>query len=149
MTTKEVKSAERGEATGGMRTGAIVTGIIAPLAGLVSAVLALIIGGVGTPFEAEGASQVISLGWSALGLSLLLGLIGAALWIAKPQLAPLIMAAAGVAMVFSISMFAMIVRPLFLVRRFWTEFGTRSKVRPYPKKHRVANPQSVSKSLRQ
>jgi hypothetical protein len=112
MTTKEVKSAERGEARGGMRTGAIVIGIIAGLAGLVSAVL--MVGGVGAAVEAEGASQVIGLGWAALGLSLL-GLIGAALWIAKPQLAPLIMATAGVAIVFSISMFAVIARPLFLV----------------------------------
>jgi hypothetical protein len=35
--------------------------------------------------------------------------------IAKPQLAALIMTAAGVAIVFSISMFAVIARPLFLV----------------------------------
>jgi hypothetical protein len=49
-----------------------------------------------------------------LGFSLL-GLIGAALSIAKPQLAALIMAAAGVAIVFSISMFAAVARPLFLV----------------------------------
>jgi hypothetical protein len=130
MTTKEVKSAERGEARGGMRTGAIVIGIIAGLAGLVSAVL--MVGGVGAAVEAEGASQVIGLGWAALGLSLL-GLIGAALWIAKPQLAPLIMATAGVAIVLSISMFAVIARPLFLVRRFWAEFGRRPKVRPEPK----------------
>jgi hypothetical protein len=117
MATKEVKSAERGEARGGMRTSAVVLGIIACLAGLVSAVLALMVGG---------------LGWSALGLSLL-GLIGAALWIAKPQLATLIMATAGVAIVLSISMFAVIARPLFLVRRFWAEFGRRPKVRPEPK----------------
>ena len=71
MATKEVKSAERGEARGGMRTGAIVIGIIAGLAGLVSAVLALMVGGLGAAFEPEGASQVIGLGWSALGLSLL------------------------------------------------------------------------------
>jgi hypothetical protein len=132
MATKEVKAVERGKARGGMRTGAIVIGIIAGLAGLVSAVLALMVGGVGAAFEPEGASQLIGLGWSALGLSLL-GLIGAALWIAKPQLAPLIMAVAGVAIVFSISMFAVIARPLFLVRRFWAEFGMRSKVRPEPK----------------
>ncbi len=43
VATKEVKSAERGEARGGMRTGAIVIGIIAGLAGLVSAVLALMV----------------------------------------------------------------------------------------------------------
>ena len=121
METKEVKSAERGEARGGMRTGAIVMGIVAGLAGLLSAVLALMVGGLGAAVEAEGASQVIGLGWSALGLSLLLGLIGAALWIAKPQLGELIMAAAGIAIVFSISMIAVIARPLFVVRRFWAE----------------------------
>jgi hypothetical protein len=115
MATKEVKSAERGETTGGMRTGAMVIGIIAGLAGLLSAVLALMVG---------------NLGWSALGLSLLLGLIGAALWIAKPQLGELIMATAGVTIVFSISMFAVIARPLFVVRRFCAEFGWRPKVRP-------------------
>ena len=50
--------------------------------------------------------------------------------IAKPQLAPLIMAAVGVAMVFSISIVAVIVRPLFVVRRFWAEFGMKPKFRP-------------------
>src|SRR5215211_7936432 len=102
------------------------------IVGLVGAVLALMVGGVGAAVEPEGARQVIGLGWSALGLSLL-GLIGAALWIAKPQLATLIMATAGVAIVLSISMFAVIARPLFLVRRFWAEFGRRPKVRPEPK----------------
>ena len=129
MVTKEMKAAQRGEATGGMRTGAILIGIIAGLAGLVSAVLALMVGGLGAAVELEGASQVIGLGWSALGLSLL-GLIGAALWSAKPHLAPLIMAIAGFAIVFSISMFAVIARPLFVVRRFFAEFSMRPKVRP-------------------
>ena len=123
MATKELKSAERGEARGGMRSSAIVIGIIAGLAGPASAVLALMVGGLGAAVEPEGASQVIGLGWSALGLSLLLGLIGAALWIAKRQVAELIMATAGVAMVFSISMVAVIARPLFLVRRFFAEMA--------------------------
>ena len=132
MATKEEKAVEQGEARGGMRTRAIVIGIIAGLAALVSAVLALMVGGVGAAVEPEGVSQVIGLGWSALVISLL-GLIGAALWIAKPQLTPLIMAAAGVAIVFSISIVAVIARPLFLVRRFWAEFGRMPKVRPEPK----------------
>jgi hypothetical protein len=96
--------ARRAESRGGMRTGAIVLGIVAGLAGLVSAVLALMIGGVGATFEAHGVTQVLASGWSVLVFSLL-GLIGSALWIAKPHLAALIMAAAGVAIVFSISMF--------------------------------------------
>ena len=126
MATKE---AQRAEGKSGMWTGAVVIGIIAGLAGLVCAVLALTVGGVGATFEAHGATQVIASGWSALVFSLL-GLIGAALWIAKPQLTPLIMATAGVAIVFSISIFAVIARPLFVVRRFWAEFGMRPKVRP-------------------
>ena len=50
-----------------MRTGALVLGIIAGLAGLVSAVLALFVGGLGGAFDAEGAGTVVGLGWSALG----------------------------------------------------------------------------------
>jgi hypothetical protein len=61
------------------------------------------------------------------------GLIGAALSIVKPQLAALIMAAAGAAIVLSISIVAVIARPLFLVRRSWAEFDMRPKVRPEPK----------------
>jgi hypothetical protein len=111
MATKE---AQRVEGKSGMWTGAVVIGIIAGLAGLMSAVNAIMTGGVGATFEAHGATQVIASGWSALVFSLL-GLIGAALWIAKPHLGELIMATAGVAIVFSISMFAVIARPLFLV----------------------------------
>jgi hypothetical protein len=118
MATLEVKAVERGDVRGGMRTGAIVIGIIAGLAGLVSAVLALMVGGVGTAFEAEGASQVIGLGWAALGFSLL-GLFGAAMTIAKPRLAALVMAVWGIAVAISISMFASIATPLFSLRR-WT-----------------------------
>ena len=128
MTTKEV---QRAEGRSGM-TSTTVLGIIAGLAGLLSAVLAMMLGGVGATFEAHGATLLIASGWSVLLFSLL-GLIGAALWIAKPQLAPLIMATAGVAIVFSISMFAVIARPLFLVRRFWAEFDMRPKIRPEPK----------------
>ena len=131
MATKEVKAVERGEARGGMRTGAIVLGIVAGLAGLVSAVLALIVGGVGAAVEAEGASQVIGLGWSALGFSLL-GLFGAAMSIAKPRLAALVMAVAGIAVAISISLFAVIATPLFLVGALLAFLGRRPKVQAEP-----------------
>jgi hypothetical protein len=107
-----------------MRTGALVLGIIAGLAGLVSAVLALMVGGVGAAFEAEGASQIIGLGWSALGFSLL-GLVGAALSIAKPRLAALVMTVAGIAVAISISIFAVIATPLFLLGALLAFLGRR------------------------
>jgi hypothetical protein len=131
MATKQVKSVERGEARGGMRTGAIVIGIIAGLAGLVSAVLALMVGGLGAAVEAEGASQLIGLGWSALGFSLL-GLFGAAMSIAKPRLAALVMAVAGIAVAISISLFAVIATPLFLVGALLAFLGRRPKAQAKP-----------------
>jgi hypothetical protein len=64
--------------------------------------------------------------------------------IAKPQLAALIMTAAGVAIVFSISMFAVIARPLFLVAALLGRVRQEApRSAQNPKKHRVANPQSV------
>jgi hypothetical protein len=131
MATKQVKAVERGEARGGMRTGAIVLGIVAGLAGLVSAVLALMVGGIGAAVEAEGASQVIGLGWSALGFSLL-GLFGAAMSIAKPRLAALVMAVAGIAVAISISLFAVIATPLFLVGALLAFLGRRPKAQAEP-----------------
>jgi hypothetical protein len=131
MATKQVKAVERGEARGGMRTGAIVLGIVAGLAGLVSAVLALMVGGIGAAVEAEAASQVIGLGWSALGFSLL-GLFGAAMSIAKPRLAALVMAVAGIAVAISISLFAVIATPLFLVGALLAFLGRRPKAQAEP-----------------
>jgi hypothetical protein len=54
-----------------------------------------------------------------------------AMRIAKSQLAALIMAAPAVAIVCSISILAVMARPLFLVRRSWAEFGS-PKGRPEP-----------------
>ena len=97
-----------------MRIGALVLGIIAGLAGLVSAVFALFVGGMGGAFEAEGSGTIVGLGWSALFFSLL-GLVGAALSLAKPRIATATMLVAAIAILISISMFALIATPLFLV----------------------------------
>jgi hypothetical protein len=97
-----------------MRTGALVLGIIAGIAGLISAVLALFLGGLGGAFDAKGAETIVGLGWSALGFSLL-GLVGAALSLAKPVIAAVIMLVAAIAIAISISLFAVIATPLFLI----------------------------------
>jgi hypothetical protein len=109
-----------------MRTGALVLGIIAGVAGLISAVLALMIGGIGGAFDAKGAGQVVGLGWSALAFSLV-GLVGAALSLAKPVLAAVIMLLAGVAIAISISLFAVIATPLFLVAALLAFLGRNTR----------------------
>lgn len=97
-----------------MRIAALVLGIIAGIAGLVSAVFALAVGGLGGAFEAEGSGTIVGLGWSALFFSLF-GLVGGALSMAKPRIAAAIMLVASAAILISISMFALIATPLFLV----------------------------------
>jgi hypothetical protein len=61
-----------------------------------------------------------------------------AMRIAKSQLAALIMAAAGVAIVCSISILAVMARPLFLVRRSWAEFGRSPKAQAEPSEARTS-----------
>jgi hypothetical protein len=109
-----------------MRTGALVLGIIAGLAGLVSAVFALFVGGLGGAFDAKGAETVVGLGWSALGFSLL-GLVGAALSLAKPVLAAVIMLIVRVAILISISLFAVIATPLFLIAALLAFLGRNTR----------------------
>ena len=68
--------------------------------------------------------------------------------IAKPQLAALIMATAGVAIVFSISMFAVIARPLFLVAALLGRVRQEAQGPPRTQRStewRIPGPRSVSK----
>ncbi len=97
-----------------MRTGALVLGIIGGLFGIISAVITLFVGGIGGAVGAEGAGTVVGLGWAALFFSLL-GLVGAALSLAKPVLAAVIMAITAIAIAISISLFAVIATPMLLL----------------------------------
>jgi hypothetical protein len=68
--------------------------------------------------------------------------------IAKPQLAALIMTAAGIAIVFSISMGAVIARPLFLVAALLGRVRQEAQRPPRTQRStewRIPGPQSVSK----
>jgi hypothetical protein len=109
-----------------MRTGALVLGLIGGLAGLLSAVFALFVGGLGGAFEAEGAGAVVGAGWAALFFSLL-GLAGAALSLAKPVLAAVIMAVAAIAIAISISLFAVIATPMLLIAALLAFLGKNTR----------------------
>jgi hypothetical protein len=76
--------------------------------------------------NAEGAGTVVWLGWSALGLSLL-GLVGAALSLARPILAAVIMLLAAIAILISISLFAVIATPLFLIAALLAFLGRNTR----------------------
>lgn len=57
------------------RTTEFVLGLIGGIFGILCAFIALFIGGVASAMEAEGASNVIGLGWAAVALSIL-GIVG-------------------------------------------------------------------------
>ncbi len=67
-----------------MKIASLVLGILGGIAGLIAATLALGVGGLGAAFDAEGASTVIGLGWSAF-LFALIAIVGGAIAIAKPK----------------------------------------------------------------
>ena len=75
-------------------------------------------------------------------------MFGAALSIAKPRFAALVMGVAGVAVAISISMFAVIATPLFLVGALLARLlGRRPKIQAEPQaKLEAATPQLVTKT---
>jgi hypothetical protein len=107
-----------------MRTGALVLGIIGGIFGIISAALAFVVGGMADFVDAEGAETVVGLGWSALFFCLV-GLVGAGLAIVRPVVAAVLMLISAIGVTISISLFAVIAAPLFLVGALLAFLGRR------------------------
>jgi hypothetical protein len=107
-----------------MRIAAMVLGIIAAVLGLLAALLALTVGGIGSAFKAEGAAMVVSLGWSSL-IFVFLGFVGAGFALAKPKLSGAILLISGIGFIISISFFAIISGPLFLIASLFAFLGKK------------------------
>ena len=74
-----------------MRIAALILGILGGLAGLISAGIVLLFGGVGEMFYLE-----VDLSWAAIPAAIV-GLVGAALSLAKPKAAGILMIGSAVA----------------------------------------------------
>ena len=77
-----------------MRTASLVLGITGGVFGILSGLLAMMIGGIGSAFAAEGSGSVVGLGFGAILLGVL-GIIGGALSNRSPGKASLLQAIAG------------------------------------------------------
>jgi hypothetical protein len=97
-----------------MRIGALALGIVGGLLGVMSAVTALLLGGIGGAFDAEGSGTIVGLGFSAL-VFCFLGFLGAGLALAKPRIAGLLLLVSAIGITISISLFAVLAAPLFLI----------------------------------
>ncbi len=67
-----------------MKIASLILGLLGGISGLIAAILALGVGGLGATFSADGANTVVGLGLSAFFFALI-AIVGGALAIAKPK----------------------------------------------------------------
>jgi hypothetical protein len=113
-----------------MRAGGLVLGLIGGVIGLIAAGLALAVGGLGGAMDVADSGLVVTLGWIALGSSIV-GIIGGALATAKPRLAALLMFIAAVCGFIGISLFYVVAGPLLLIGALLAFLGRNSKPRAF------------------
>ncbi|KFM95117.1 DUF4064 domain-containing protein [Bacillus clarus] len=77
------------------RTTEFVLGLIGGIFGILGAILALMIGGLGAAFEADGANSIIGLGWAAVALSIL-GIVGSVMVKSKAKAGGIMMTIAAI-----------------------------------------------------
>ena len=77
-----------------MRTAALVLGIVGGVFGIFGGLLAMLVGGIGAAFEAEGSGTVAGAGFAAIMLGVL-GIIGGALANRKPKASAVLQLIAG------------------------------------------------------
>jgi hypothetical protein len=116
-----------------VRGGALALGLVGGVIGLVAAGFALAVGGIGTALNSSATSSgqtnfgmVTTGGWIALGSSVV-GLVGAALALAKPRLASLVMLVAAIGGFVGISLFYVVAGPLLLVGALLAFLGRNAK----------------------
>ncbi|MFE7910825.1 DUF4064 domain-containing protein, partial [Bacillus mobilis] len=77
------------------RTTEFILGLIGGIFGILCAFIALFIGGVGAAVEADGANQIIGLGWAAVALSIL-GIVGCVMVKSKAKVGGIMMTIAAI-----------------------------------------------------
>jgi hypothetical protein len=97
-----------------MQTASLVLGITGGVFGILAGLLAMMVGGIGSAFEAEGAGSIAGLGFAAILLGVL-GIIGGALSHRSPGKASLLQALAGVFGFIAVSLFWVLAGVLLLV----------------------------------
>ena len=97
-----------------MRVAALVIGIFGAFAAFIGAVVALAVGGLGEAVGADDSGTVVIGGVVAIGMSIV-GLVGAALAIAKPRLASVLMLTSAVVGLIAIFVAYILATVLFLI----------------------------------
>lgn len=92
----------------------LAMGIIGGIFGILASIFAMVFGGLGSAFGAEGADQIVGLGFAAMLFSIV-GIIGGSISKSKKKLAGWMLLISGVAGFICISLFFIISGILFIV----------------------------------
>ncbi|EEL19585.1 MULTISPECIES: DUF4064 domain-containing protein [Bacillus] len=96
------------------RTAEFVLGLIGGIFGIICAFVALLIGGMGAAFEADGANTIIGLGWGAVALSVL-GIVGSVMVRSKAKVGGIMMTVAAIGGFICISLIYLLPGVLLLI----------------------------------
>jgi hypothetical protein len=92
----------------------MVLGIVGGVFGILGALLAMMVGGLGAAFDAEGSASIVGLGFAAVFLGVL-GIVGGSLARSRPSVGALLQLIAGLAGFVAVSAMWLIGGPLLLV----------------------------------
>lgn len=96
------------------RTSEFVLGLIGGIFGILFALAAMFVGGVGAAFEAEGANEIVGLAWAGVGFSIL-GIVGSVVVRGKAKAGGAMMTIAAIGGFICIFMFFIIPGILLLI----------------------------------
>ncbi|MFD0772689.1 hypothetical protein ACFQZ2_01990 [Streptomonospora algeriensis] len=126
----------------GMLTTALVLGIIGGVFGIIGALAAMFLGGLGAAFAAEGAGEIVGLGFAAVFIGVV-GIVGGALARGASKTAALLLLLSGVAGFIAVSMAWLIAGPLLIAGAILAWFG-RKKKRAVNRQPSAAEPKPVT-----
>lgn len=108
-----------------MKTAAVIVGLVGAIAAFIASVLALTIGGAEAAFESVSSDLTLERAIGGLAMSIL-ALVGAALSIAKPKVAAVLMVVSAVAGPLFIYIFYGLGSVLLLIAALLAFLGSRS-----------------------
>ncbi|HET9017855.1 MAG TPA: DUF4064 domain-containing protein [Thermomicrobiaceae bacterium] len=109
-----------------MRTASLVLGIIGGVFGLIAALLAMFVGGVGSALQDSSGHTVAGLGLAAFFIAVV-GIVGGAVAPKYPRMAALLELVAGIAGFVAVSLFWILSGPLFLIGALLAFLGRKPK----------------------
>lgn len=92
----------------------MVLGIVGGVFGILAALLAMMVGGMGAAFDAEGSETIVGLGFAAVFVGVV-GIVGGSLARSRPPAAALLQLLAGIAGFVAVSAAWLIAGPLLLI----------------------------------